>query len=373
MFNFRANSQRRGLFGGGALPEDAERDDRFSSLAAIGQRFEPQQQEQPRGLLGGLRQRVLGERDGTNFQDRVMMAGMALQGDGRGAAGYRQGLQEQQSAEAERARMLGEQARAAEQERQRIYGQAQALGMDPREFSMLPEATRNELFNRQYTPEEQEPNLREFGGSMYDFSDPQNPRMVMRGQQPRQDVETVVIDGRLVNRRTGEMIADYSDPNETGHDLTEQQAKFGMLTDIARNSNRILDDVEFGEDGEAGTEDDFEFNRGSATVASMQNSEVPVVGGLIRGAGEMIAAPDTRRAYDAYMGLTEAYLRATTGAQAPQAEIDRAMSQIVPRPGDSQAVRVDKQRRRREWQSAIERAAGPGARSQSEEIIEIDF
>lgn len=74
-----------------------------------------------RGLFGGLRDRVMGQReDGSTFRDRLMMAGMALQGDGRGAAAYGANLQEQQRAQQET-------QQAVEQRRQRMQQAVQLV------------------------------------------------------------------------------------------------------------------------------------------------------------------------------------------------------------------------------------------------------
>lgn len=114
------------------------------SLFNFGQKSEPES----RGVLSSVGQRLFGERDGTSFSDRMMMAGMALQGDPRGAVAYRQGLQEQQLAEQRRI----EQQKQEEQERQRLYAQADAANIPRNEFVMLPEAVRNERLMRQYNP-----------------------------------------------------------------------------------------------------------------------------------------------------------------------------------------------------------------------------
>lgn len=129
MYNFKANSRPRGLFGG-SIADDPEREDRFSLLARIGQRFEPDEPETKApsrsraGLIGGLGQRIFGEdnrffgtgEDGSTMADRMMMTGMALQGDSRGAAAYGADLQEQRQEQTETettARQRGEAVRQA--------------------------------------------------------------------------------------------------------------------------------------------------------------------------------------------------------------------------------------------------------------------
>lgn len=144
------------------------------------------------GLLSNLGMRIFGDdnrffgtqEDGTTFRDRMLMAGMHLQGEGRGALAVRQGIQQQQAAQAEAQRHQEESRR----QRNQIMQQGSALGLQGRElsnFMLLPEDVRNEMLNRHYNPEQPDlpSSVREyeyarqqgFGGSFQDWQ-AQNPR-----------------------------------------------------------------------------------------------------------------------------------------------------------------------------------------------------
>lgn len=161
MFNFGYNRRPSGLF--------SQLDDP-ANIAAIAQRRVPtampqedDEEERRRrgsGLLSNLGMRIFGDDnrffgrqdDGTNFRDRLMMAGLALQGDGRGAMAYRQGLQEQQQAQAQA------QAEAERQrlERERIVQQGRALGLQGEELSrffLAPEEARTNWYDRSVNPQ----------------------------------------------------------------------------------------------------------------------------------------------------------------------------------------------------------------------------
>ena len=161
MFNFGYNRRPTGLF--------SQLDDP-ANIAAIAQRRVPMampqeddEEERRRrgsGLLSNLGLRIFGDdnrffgqqEDGSTFRDRMMMAGLALQGDGRGAVAYRQGLQERQQAQ------LQAQAEAERQrlERERIVEQGRALGLQGEELSrffLAPEEVRNEFYNSRMNPE----------------------------------------------------------------------------------------------------------------------------------------------------------------------------------------------------------------------------
>lgn len=101
----------------------------------------PEEEEQRPGLLGRLGsglanagRNLTQERGGIGFSDRLMAAGMALQGDGRGAASFMGGLQEQQRArqaeEGEQNTLLKQQERE-QQERQARRRTATERGYAP--------------------------------------------------------------------------------------------------------------------------------------------------------------------------------------------------------------------------------------------------
>jgi len=80
-------------------------------------KFGPQEDEREQGgilsRLGNMAQNFTAERDGIGFSDRLMAAGMALQGDGRGASAHMSGLQEQGQARQARRAQQGQQHTAA--------------------------------------------------------------------------------------------------------------------------------------------------------------------------------------------------------------------------------------------------------------------
>lgn len=121
------------------------------------------QPQQRRGLFGGLGNAMRSVQDfagradeyGITNADRISTIGAMMRDDpaiGQNALAM-QGRQREIAQERQR------ETQAQEQERQQrvemLRGQAEQLGMDPAQFMMLPEATRTELFNRQFAPNEQ--------------------------------------------------------------------------------------------------------------------------------------------------------------------------------------------------------------------------
>lgn len=127
--------------------------------------FGPEEEAQPpeprRGLFGRMAQNIGQERGGVGFSDRLMAAGMALQGDGRGAASYMSGLQQQE--QARQAEMRGAEVEqknqlvASNQERESLYAMEDQFGFERGALAMLPESSRErvigELSMRRLAPE----------------------------------------------------------------------------------------------------------------------------------------------------------------------------------------------------------------------------
>jgi hypothetical protein len=131
MFKFGYNDRRDGLFANLGDP---------MGIGAIARRAvptaaEPEEEERRRrgsGLLSNLGMRIFGDdnrffgtqEDGTTFRDRMLMAGLSLQGDSQGALAVRQGIQDQRAAQAE-----AQQAASAEGETvRRAFALARTLG-----------------------------------------------------------------------------------------------------------------------------------------------------------------------------------------------------------------------------------------------------
>lgn len=122
-------------------------------------------------------------------------------------------------------------------------------------------------------------------------------------------------------------------PTERNQAPTEGQAKDGFNAGRMERSGKIIADLE---------------GRGFDYGASR------LTGGQFREGGRQYEA--------AALEWTDAMLRLTSGAQAPETEVRQQMKAYFPQPGDSEAVRRQKAEMRREAEIAAAQRAGPGYR-----------
>ena len=121
----------------------------------------PAAQPRRRGLIGNVGNMLQQNRQAAPTGDRLMMALSALGGDMTPWMYNQQMQREDRRLAEERQREM--QAREGErntaqkaqmQERERLYQQADALGVPRDQFAFLPDSVREEMLSRQYAPEE---------------------------------------------------------------------------------------------------------------------------------------------------------------------------------------------------------------------------
>lgn len=152
----------RGLLSGaGRMAGQMTVDRMGQKQGAGGKSFAPEAQPQRRGLMDRVGGFLNNERGGVSNLDRIGLAAAFMRDDPSFALSAQQGIARQQEGYQQRqqeAQAQQQQAVAAkdeaDQRRQMLEGQARQLGMEPAQFMMLPEATRTELFNRQFAPEQ---------------------------------------------------------------------------------------------------------------------------------------------------------------------------------------------------------------------------
>lgn len=190
-----------------------------------------------------------------------------------------------------------------------------------------------------------------------DFIDPNVKKVLLERLMP-QDEKPVEVNGRLVNPKTGQVIADFSESKpvtvgegqtlvdpKTGQPVfqgapkppTEGQAKAGTFADRLVKSGSILDQLE-----NVGTD---KSDRLASTLPG--------------GAGNMMVSPEFQRFDQAKRDFVNAILRRESGAVISTEEFANADKQYFPQPGDTKETIDQKRANRAASMEGIIREAGP--------------
>ena len=229
-------------------------------------------QKPRRGLFGGLRnafsQQGLAQTNNAGVSRGEQLGAMLMSLAGPQQAmmaqqnlmGIRQDHRDMMRRQQERQGLQNTAQKQAMQERERLYAQADALGVNRGEFAMMPEETRNELFSRRYTPDQPDlpSSVREyeyarnqgFGGTFQNWQ-AQNPRgnsvTVNTGNQPdmRPQIGTIPqgFQARF-DQQTGSYQMEPipgSDPAMERQDQIEREA--GRQGDVARAGGTVIQDL----------------------------------------------------------------------------------------------------------------------------------
>lgn len=230
--------------------------------------------QKPRaGLFGGLRnafsQQGLAQTNGAGVSRGEQLGAMLMSLAGPQQAmmaqqnlmGIRQDHRDMMREQQERQGLQNTAQKQAMQERERLYAQADALGVNRGEFAMMPEETRNELFSRRYTPDQPDlpSSVREyeyarnqgFGGTFQNWQ-AQNPRgnsvTVNTGNQPdmRPQIGTIPqgFQARF-DQQTGSYQMEPipgSDPAMEREQSVEQQQRRGEQR--AQTGGVVIDEVD---------------------------------------------------------------------------------------------------------------------------------
>lgn len=222
-------------------------------------------QKPRRGLFGGLRnafsQQGLAQTNNAGVSRGEQLGAMLMSLAGPQQAmmaqqnlmGIRQDHRDMMREQQERQGLQNTAQKQAMQERKRLYAQADALGVPRGEFAMMPEATRTELFNRRYTPDQ--PDL---PNSFQEWQlGQQNPAYQQFLQQnPRGNNVTVNMPDGRTGTRVGDMM--YIPPDQQnpqgqfvpipgGETEMERQAEIarasGRQEDVARAGGTVIQDI----------------------------------------------------------------------------------------------------------------------------------
>jgi hypothetical protein len=228
------------------------------------------------------------------------------------------------------------------------------FGFQPGSLANLPEEARNsviqEAAQRRFVPEEQEPQLREHNGNLYDFSDPRSPRLVMQGEQrPQERDMREDANGTLRFIDTGEPVfPDVEAAPSTGNFNTQQT----MAAEYAARMNRAnetLESITSPQDDPATPQD--ESAEGYRPNAVFRGRNIPLVGDALRG--------DQARQFDqAADEFALAVLRRESGAAISASERAEVAALYFPQPNDGPGVIAQKARARREVIDGMRRASG---------------
>jgi len=114
-------------------------------------------------------------------------------------------------------------------------------------------------------------------------------------------------------------------------------------------------------------------------LADKANNELNEVDAILTNPGDFIASqfgtvgnyfksPEYQKAEQSATVIAEMYLRAITGAAAPEQEVQRTRNSIVPRPGDGPEVIAQKRATREAIVNTLRTMAGPGADSKPDPL-----
>lgn len=129
---------------------------------------------------------------------------------------------------------------------------------------------------------------------------------------------------------------------------TEFQSKAAMFGARAEEADRILSGLDYSP---------------AALSAKQAVSNVPLVGGVLGAAANVVTSPENQRAEQAQRDFINAILRQESGAVIADSEFDNARKQYFPQPGDSKEVIEQKARNRRTAIEGLKRGAGKAAYS----------
>lgn len=129
---------------------------------------------------------------------------------------------------------------------------------------------------------------------------------------------------------------------------TEFQSKAAMFGARAEEADRILSGLDYSP---------------AALSAKQAVSNVPLVGGVLGAAANVVTSPENQRAEQAQRDFINAVLRQESGAVIADSEFDNARKQYFPQPGDSKEVIEQKARNRRTAIEGLKRGAGKAAYS----------
>ncbi|WNG69281.1 hypothetical protein [Cupriavidus gilardii] len=129
---------------------------------------------------------------------------------------------------------------------------------------------------------------------------------------------------------------------------TEFQSKAAMFGARAEEADRILSGLDYSP---------------AALSAKQAVSNVPLVGGVLGAAANVVTSPENQKAEQAQRDFINAVLRQESGAVITDSEFDNARKQYFPQPGDSDAVKAQKAANRRTAIEGLKRGAGKAAYS----------
>lgn len=129
---------------------------------------------------------------------------------------------------------------------------------------------------------------------------------------------------------------------------TEFQSKAAMFGARAEEADRILSSLDYSP---------------AALSVKQAASSVPLVGGVLGAAANVVTSPENQKAEQAQRDFINAVLRQESGAVIIEAEFDNARKQYFPQPGDSDAVKAQKAANRRTAIEGLKRGAGKAAYS----------
>lgn len=368
----------RGLLGNAGRMAGQMTVDRMGQNKGAGAKsFAPEAQPQRRGLMDRVGGFLNNERGGVSNLDRIGLAAAFMRDDPAFALAAQQGIADQRAMfdrrqEIEQGRRnQGSQAKlqdaqeqqARREEIQRVYALEDQFGLDRGSLAMLPADARDgvisELAARRFTPEEPEPNLREFGDTLYDLSDLNNPRPVLRGRPGQRDRSTVTIDGRLVDSNTGEVIADFSDPQADVPnigDFNQQQTMAAEYAARMERAGQVVDQLYQADDPETPDDDESAQNQIDPTARwRLRNLGIP---GTPFEVGTAFS-PDAVRQYEqAVDEFALALLRRESGAAISASEREEVARTYFPQPGDGPQTVRQKAEARRSVIEGMRRASG---------------
>ena len=142
-----------------------------------------------------------------------------------------------------------------------------------------------------------------------------------------------------------------ADPTVTGRGngkMTEDQAKNSQF--YTRASQQLPIALKYFDSLGSG------MNQVGAGVAGL-----PLVGGFIP--KSVVTGGEYQRAQNAVKDIAQTYIYSTSGASAPDAEVERTMSSVIPSFGDSAQTKADKKARLQQMVESIKQRATPGASS----------
>jgi hypothetical protein len=200
----------------------------------------------------------------------------------------------------------------------------------------------------------------------------------MQGKAPGEPMKGVVVNDRLVNPVTGELIGDYSSSDAPKPTSSMQEYEYARSQGYTGTFQQYETEMK-----KAGaTNIDFNANQGTAAAyadrmataneiisdpkieAAMMDigkqgaSRVPI-------AGNFLVGPEFQQAEQAKRDFINAILRRESGATIRDEEFQSANQQYFPQPGDTPQVLAQKAENRRIAIEGVARAAGPNYSSPS--------